>query len=140
VQRNFDLRKLELGTCGRPYGSPCKHEDIRCPMMRIDPQQRPRLITIIRNLGDRIAEARQNGWLGEVEGLQISLDAARAKLVSLDRAKPTPVANTTNLGKPVHPRTLNKSTNLPQHGISSPARTLLVLFPSSGFCPVKSDR
>jgi hypothetical protein len=28
---------------------------------------------------------RANGWLGEVQGLQISLDAARAKLVSLDR-------------------------------------------------------
>jgi hypothetical protein len=57
-------------------------------MMRVDPQQRPRLITIIRNLGDRIAEARLNGWLGEVEGLQTSLDAARTKLVALDRANP----------------------------------------------------
>ena len=46
-------------------------------MMRVDPQQRPRLISIIRNLSDRIAEARSNGWLGEVEGLQTSLDAAR---------------------------------------------------------------
>ncbi|WP_220377966.1 hypothetical protein [Streptomyces inhibens] len=40
---------------------------------------------IIRNLGDRIEEARVNGWLGEVQGLQISLDAARNKLASLDR-------------------------------------------------------
>jgi hypothetical protein len=22
VQRNFELRKVELGTCGRPYGTP----------------------------------------------------------------------------------------------------------------------
>lgn len=70
-------------------------------MMRVDPQQRPRLIAIIRNLGDRITEARMNGWLGEVEGLQISLDAARAKLVALDRAKPTPGTSITNLGIPL---------------------------------------
>jgi integrase len=24
--QHFELRKLELGTCGRPYGSPCRHE------------------------------------------------------------------------------------------------------------------
>lgn len=56
-------------------------------MLRVDPKQRNRLIEIIRNLTDRIDEARANGWLGEVQGLQISLDAARAKLVSLDRAR-----------------------------------------------------
>lgn len=26
VQRHFELRKVSLGTCGRPYGTPCKHE------------------------------------------------------------------------------------------------------------------
>jgi integrase len=101
---HFELRKLELGTCARPYGSPCKHEHacIRCPMMRVDPQQRPRLITIIRNLADRITEARMNHWHGEVEGLQISLDAARAKLVALDRTTTTtPGTNIANLGIPV---------------------------------------
>ncbi len=25
-QQHFEVRKLELGTCGRPYGIPCKHE------------------------------------------------------------------------------------------------------------------
>lgn len=25
-QQHFELRKLELGDCGRPYGTPCKHE------------------------------------------------------------------------------------------------------------------
>lgn len=25
-QDHFQLRKLELGTCGRPYGTPCAHE------------------------------------------------------------------------------------------------------------------
>jgi hypothetical protein len=54
-------------------------------MLRIDPKQRNRLVEIVRNLADRIDEAHANGWLGEVQGLQISLDSARAKLVSLDR-------------------------------------------------------
>jgi hypothetical protein len=54
-------------------------------MLRVDPKQRNRLIEIVRSLNDRIDEARANGWFGEVQGLQISLDAARAKLVSLDR-------------------------------------------------------
>lgn len=81
-------RKLELGDCGRPYATPCNHEHacIRCPMLRVDPRARPRLAAIIDNLRDRIDEARANGWLGEIQGLQISLDAAVGKLVALDRA------------------------------------------------------
>jgi hypothetical protein len=55
-------------------------------MLRVSPQQRPRLIEIIRNLGERISEARMNGWLGEVQGLEVSLEAAKRKLVSLDRS------------------------------------------------------
>jgi hypothetical protein len=39
-------------------------------MLRADPAQRRRLEEIIRNLTDRIDEARANGWLGEVQGLQ----------------------------------------------------------------------
>ncbi|MFE4653908.1 MULTISPECIES: hypothetical protein [Streptomyces] len=54
-------------------------------MLRVDTHQRRRLEEIIRNLGDQIEEARVNGWLGEVQGLQISLEAARNKLSSLDR-------------------------------------------------------
>ena len=87
-QQHFELRRVELGTCGRPYGSPCKHEHacIRCPMLRVDPRQRQRLGEIILNLRDRIAEARENGWLGELEGLQVSLDAAKAKMASMTKA------------------------------------------------------
>jgi site-specific recombinase XerD len=86
-QQHFELRKLELGTCGRPYGTPCKHEHacIRCPSLRVDPKARPRLVEIIANLRDRIEEARINGWTGEIEGLRTSLSAAAAKLTSLDR-------------------------------------------------------
>jgi hypothetical protein len=39
----------------------------------------------VQNLRDRIREVRANGWLGDVEGLQVSLDAATAKLNSLSR-------------------------------------------------------
>jgi hypothetical protein len=68
-------------------------------MLRVDTQQRRRLEEIIRNLGDRIEEAHVNGWLGEVQGLQISLEAARNKLASLDRLarNRTPVS----LGMPI---------------------------------------
>ncbi|WP_203819171.1 site-specific integrase [Paractinoplanes ferrugineus] len=34
-QQHFELRKLELGDCGRPYGSPCKHEHV--PLTEIAP-------------------------------------------------------------------------------------------------------
>jgi hypothetical protein len=76
--QHFHERKLELGTCGRPYGTPCQHEHacVRCPMLRVDPKHRNRLSEIIHSLGERIKEARMNGWLGEVQGLQTSLDAA----------------------------------------------------------------
>ncbi|OKJ21383.1 integrase [Streptomyces sp. CB01580] len=101
-QRHFALRKVELGTCGRPYGTPCKHEHacVRCPMLRIDPSQRRRLIEIIRSLSDRIDEARDHGWLGEAEGLRVSLDAARSKLAALDRAVKRSDTRVADLGIP----------------------------------------
>jgi len=70
-------------------------------MLRVDPRLRGRLIDIIHNLNDRVAEAKANGWLGEVEGLQISLDAAKTKLRGLDRASTTERPTLTNLGMPV---------------------------------------
>lgn len=90
-RQHFHERKLELGTCGRPYGTPCKHEHacIRCPMLRIDPKQRERIVEIIANLTERIKEAELNGWLGEVAGLKSSREAAVKKLTSLDRAAAT---------------------------------------------------
>jgi Phage integrase family len=105
-RQHFQERKLELGTCGRPYGTPCRHEHacVRCPMLRVDPKQRARLAEIIRNLDDRITEARMNGWLGEVQGLQTSRDAAVKKVKSLDRAvvlAAQNVAGRAELGMPV---------------------------------------
>ena len=102
-QQHFELRKVELGSCSRPYGSPCNHEHacIRCPMLRIDPRQKTRLMEIIRNLSERIAEAKMNGWLGEAEGLQISLRAAQAKLTTLNTQRNTPRPPITDLGLPI---------------------------------------
>ena len=83
---HFERRKLALGDCGRAYGTSCIHEHscIRCPLLRIDPAQRPRLEEIRDNLTARIAEAQREGWTGEAEGLQVSLAAAVGKLAQAD--------------------------------------------------------
>jgi hypothetical protein len=47
--------------------------------------QRARLEEIRDNVLARIAEAQREGWLGEVEGLQVSLAGAQDKLAQLDR-------------------------------------------------------
>lgn len=74
-------------------------------MLRIVPRQRPRLVEIIRNLSERIAEARTNGWLGEVQGLQVSRTKAKEKLVALDRSleriRNNGRSGPTDLGMPV---------------------------------------
>lgn len=85
--QHFHRRKVELGTCGRGYGTPCQHEHacIRCPMLRPDPAQRPRLEEIVANLYERLSEARERGWIGEVEGIQVSIAAAQDKLARMSR-------------------------------------------------------
>jgi site-specific recombinase XerD len=82
---HFERRRVALGDCARAYATPCIHEHacLRCPLLRPDPAQRPRLIEIRHNLGERIAEANNNGWHGEVEGLKVSLVAANTKLAQL---------------------------------------------------------
>jgi hypothetical protein len=84
---HFERRRVALGTCGRSYATPCIHEHacLRCPLLRPDPAERHRLVEIRDNLLACIAEARTRDWLGEVEGLQISLDGARHKLEHLDQ-------------------------------------------------------
>jgi hypothetical protein len=53
---------------------------------------------------DRTAEARANGWHGEVERLQVSLTAACAKLTALDRtAQDTTQAPPTSACPPTAP-------------------------------------
>jgi hypothetical protein len=45
----------------------------------------PRLEELIDALEDRKVEAEQRGWLGELEGIEISLNAAREKLSQMVR-------------------------------------------------------
>lgn len=72
---DFSLRKVALGTCDRPYGTPCQHENacVRCPMLRLDLAQEPRLLEIEANTRQRLGEAQRMQWLGEAAGLQENL-------------------------------------------------------------------
>jgi integrase-like protein len=102
---HFELRKVATGTCGRAFSTPCIHEHscLRCSMHWPDPAQRNRIAEIRDNLTARIAEANREGWLGEAEGLKISLAGAQDKLAQIDRRTrtPTPVG----LGMPALSRT-----------------------------------
>jgi hypothetical protein len=84
---HFEHRKVSVGDCGRSYDTPCIHEHscLRCPLLRPDPTARHRLIQIRDNLIARIAEAESRRWLGEAEGLKVSLAGARAKLAQMDQ-------------------------------------------------------
>jgi hypothetical protein len=71
---------------------------LRCSLLRPDPTQRRRITQIRDNLLTRIAEAENQGWLGEVEGLKINLAGAEQKLAQLDERSRR--ATTVNLGLP----------------------------------------
>jgi integrase len=83
---HFERRKVSIGTCARAFETPCIHEHacVRCPMLWPDPKQRGRLVEIRDNVTARIAEAEREGWLGEVDGLQVSLAGAQDKLKQID--------------------------------------------------------
>ena len=53
---------------------------VRCPFLRVDPAQMPRLDEIRTNLGDRLQEAKEQGRLGEVAAIETTLAAAAQKL------------------------------------------------------------
>ena len=92
---HFERRKVSTGLCGRAYSTPCIHEHacLRCSMHWPDPAQRQRIAEIRDNLSARITEAEREGWLGEVEGLQISLAGANDKLAQIDRRHGTTVVD-----------------------------------------------
>ena len=100
---HFERRKVATGTCGRAFGTPCIHEHscLRCSMHWPSPDQRHRIAEIRDNLIARIAEAEREGWLGEIEGLKVSLAGASDKLAQIGRRlqADTPVS----LGMPVFP-------------------------------------
>ncbi len=97
---HFERRKVATGICGRAFGTPCIHEHscLRCSMHWPDPAQRPRIAEIRDNLLDRIAEAEREGWLGEIEGLKVSLAGTKDKLAQIDRRASRP--GTVDLGIP----------------------------------------
>jgi integrase len=95
---HFELRKVALGTCGRDHGTPCAHENacVRCPLLRVDPAQMSRLEEIHANLTDRLEEAKQQGWLGEVAAIDTTMAAAAQKLEAMRTARTA----TVHLGMP----------------------------------------
>lgn len=84
---HFQLRKVALGTCDRPYGTPCQHEHacVRCPMLRLDLQQIPRLLQIERNHHERLEEARKMQWAGEIAAIEEGLQHIDKKKQQADR-------------------------------------------------------
>jgi len=80
---------VALGTCGRDHGTPCQQENacVRCPLLQVDPAQKPRLEEIHANLVDRLAEAKQQGWLGEVAAIETTMAAAAQKLEAMRAAR-----------------------------------------------------
>lgn len=80
-EEHFDKRKVELGACGRPYGTPCAHEHacIRCPMLHVEPRMILRLDELEADLLARRERAEKEGWKGEVDGLELTLGHLRDK-------------------------------------------------------------
>lgn len=78
---HFGKRRIELGSCVRPYGTPCVHEHacLRCPFQQIDPAHLPRLDEIRADISDRIETARTQQWLGDIDQLQTTLSHVDAK-------------------------------------------------------------
>ena len=79
-------------------------------MLWPDPAQRDRLAEIRDNLTARIAEAQQKGWLGEVEGLQVSLAGAEDKLAQIT-ATLQRKADAVQLGMPAFPDIAGRSSS-----------------------------
>ena len=77
---------------------------------RPSPGQRDRLEEIRANLHDRIAEAEREGWLGEVEGLKVSLAGAEDKLAQIT-ATLQRKADAVQLGMPAFPDIAGRSSS-----------------------------
>lgn len=74
-EQHFLLRRVALGTCHRPYAPPCVHEHacIKCRFLQVDPAQAGRIEDMAANAEERLDEARNHQWLGEVRALEESL-------------------------------------------------------------------
>lgn len=76
--------------------------------MRPDPAQRARLEEIRDNLHARIAEAEREGWLGEIEGLRVSLADTEDKLAQIDTSLQRQ-EQSVHLGMPAFPDIAGRS-------------------------------
>jgi hypothetical protein len=83
---HFGKRRIEMGTCVRPYGTPCIHEHacLRCPFQKIDAGQLPQLHRIETDIRTRIDAAREKAWLGDLDQLQQTLDHIGTKRSELE--------------------------------------------------------
>jgi hypothetical protein len=92
-EEHFDKRKVELGSCARPYGTPCQHEHacIRCPMLRINPKMLARLDELEQDLLARRQRAETEHWLGEIEGIDLTLTFLRTKREEAQRLASRPL-------------------------------------------------
>lgn len=79
-------RLQETGNQWAPYQLLDQERTVEAGLSPACSSAKDRLTEIRDNLLDRIAEAQREGWLGEVEGLEISLAGAEDKLTQLDAA------------------------------------------------------
>ena len=79
-EEHFDKRKVELGSCGRPYGTPCQHEHacLRCPVLHMTRRCWPAWTRLEADLLTRRGRAEAEGWLGEIEGIDLTLASCAA--------------------------------------------------------------
>jgi hypothetical protein len=87
-EEHFDRRKVELGNCARPYGTSCQHEHacLRCPVLQVDRGMLQRLNEIEADLVMRRSRAEAEAWLGEIEGIDLTLEFLRDKRNQAERA------------------------------------------------------
>ena len=99
-EEHFDKRKVELGSCGRPYGTECPHEHacLRCAQLHINPRMLPRLDELETDLEQRRKRAVSEGWLGEIEGIDRTLQCLRDKRD--DALRLTSITRQVDLGMP----------------------------------------
>jgi hypothetical protein len=75
------------------------------------PSPTPRLEEIHANLTDRLSEAKEQGWLGEVAAIETTMAAATQRLEAMRTARNTPV----HLGMPdVRPSAGRSSSRKPK--------------------------
>jgi hypothetical protein len=76
-EQHFTKRKVELGTCARPYGTPCRHEHACITMTAEQPDKTKNMLL---RLDPTLAEQLQA--VAQVEGRSIS-DVAREAIAAL---------------------------------------------------------